>query len=79
MGNWRNDADNTTKLKKLLSWLPKPVRTSTRWCALRTVPHNPVWVDVSIALWMLEKYDPVDAAVTVDLTRDVAQLDLVKS
>jgi hypothetical protein len=29
-------------------------------------------VDVSIALWMLEKYDPVDAAVTVDLTCDVA-------
>jgi hypothetical protein len=40
---------------------------------------QPVWVDVSIALWMLEKYDPVDAAVTADLTCDVAQLDLVKS
>jgi hypothetical protein len=40
-GNWRNDADNTTKLKKLLPELaPKPVRTSIRWCALRTVPHT---------------------------------------
>jgi hypothetical protein len=56
-GNWRNDADNTTKLKKLLPELAaKAVRTSIRWCALGTAPQ-PVWVDVSIALWML-KYDP---------------------
>jgi hypothetical protein len=55
-GNWRNDANNDQAQAVARAGCQSGADVH-QMVRVGTATHQPVWVDVSIALWML-KYDP---------------------